>query len=207
MIEDIFESGRKLPVVEEFYSLQGEGYHTGKAAYFVRIGGCDIGCRWCDSVFSWDQSIHPVIKTDELVMRANKFPARAMVVTGGEPLMWNLDYLCSLLEGMKIDSFLETSGAYSLSGKWSWICLSPKKQQPPLQNIYPLANELKVIIADLSDLEWAVKNSKLVSSSCHLFLQPEWSVHKEITPVIIGFIKNNPEWSISLQTHKFIHIP
>lgn len=206
-MEDLFDGGRKLPVVEEFYSLQGEGYHTGKAAYFVRIGGCDIGCSWCDSVFSWDPSIHPVIETDEVVSRANEYPARAVVVTGGEPLMWNMAYLSSLLNEMKIESFLETSGAYPLTGKWNWICLSPKKHFPPIQSIYTYANELKVIISDPADLEWAVMNSKFVGKKCHLFLQPEWSVHREITPVIIEYIKNNPEWSISLQTHKFMHIP
>jgi 7-carboxy-7-deazaguanine synthase len=205
--EDIFEGGKKLPVVEEFYTLQGEGYHTGKAAYFIRIGGCDIGCRWCDTVYSWNYSIHPVTDIKQLIGNAASYPARAVVVTGGEPLMWNLNELCLGLKEARIDTYLETSGVYPLTGIWDWICLSPKKQMKAQKAILDQANELKVIISDESDFEWAIENSKKVNKNCHLYLQPEWSVHKEITPVIIDFIKQNPQWCISLQAHKFMKIP
>ena len=207
MNTDLFEGGKKLPVVEEFYSLQGEGYHTGKAAYFIRIGGCDIGCKWCDSAFTWDPLLHEVIDTRQLISNALQYPAGAVVVTGGEPLMWDLNYLCRGLKDENMEIFLETSGAYPLSGQWDWICLSPKMQNPPIKDICLKADELKVIISNLSDIEWAKENAKLVSSDCHLYLQPEWSVHKEITPVIVEFIGKNPEWRISLQAHKFMRIP
>lgn len=196
-----------LPVAEEFYSLQGEGFHTGKAAYFIRIAGCDLGCSWCDSSFTWDSSLFPEIEVDKIVENANNCPAKTVVVTGGEPLMQDLDYLCKRLKENGITTLLETSGAYPLSGKWDWICLSPKKQAPPLNNIYPLANELKVIVANNSDLNWAMSNAKKVSKNCHLYLQPEWSVHKSITQLIVNFIKQNPQWQISLQSHKFMGIP
>jgi len=208
MIKGVSNTGSlKLPVVEEFYSLQGEGFHTGKAAYFVRIGGCDIGCRWCDSAFTWDPSVFPEKEIESIIENALKYPGRAAVITGGEPLMWNLNYLCDLLKSNGFETFLETSGAYPLSGNWDWICLSPKKQAPPLPELYPLADELKVIIADQDDFDRAVENASLVREDCHLFLQPEWSVHKTITPVIVEFIKQHPEWSISLQAHKFMKIP
>ena len=207
MNKDLFEGGKKLPVVEEFYSLQGEGYHTGKAAYFIRIGGCDIGCKWCDSAFTWDPLLHEVIDTRQLISNALQYPAGAVVVTGGEPLMWDLNYLCRGLKDENMEIFLETSGAYPLSGQWDWICLSPKMQNPPIKDICLKADELKVIISNLSDIEWAKENAKLVSSDCHLYLQPEWSVHKEITPLIVEFIGKNPEWRISLQAHKFMRIP
>jgi len=197
----------KLPVVEEFYSLQGEGFHTGKAAYFVRIGGCDIACQWCDSAFTWDPSLFPEKDDDTIIENALKYPAKAVVVTGGEPLMWNLDILCKVFKNKGFETFLETSGAYPLTGMWDWICLSPKKQAPPKPEIYPLADELKVIIADNPDFDWAKRNAVLVRKNCHLFLQPEWSVHKTMTPLLIDFIKNNPEWRISIQTHKFLKIP
>ena len=208
MSEHLLKNGNiKLPVVEEFYSLQGEGFHTGKAAYFIRIGGCDIGCKWCDSAFTWDASLHPETEVDKIVENASHCKAHAVVVTGGEPLMWNLNYLCSSLKEKKIETFLETSGAYPLTGLWDWICLSPKKQMPPLPDIYKLANELKVIVSDHSDFNWALQNYTLVDNDCHLFLQPEWSVHKTITPAVVEFIKDHPEWRISLQSHKFIRIP
>ena len=207
MNTDLFEGGKKLPVVEEFYSLQGEGYHTGKAAYFIRIGGCDIGCKWCDSAFTWDPLLHEVIDTRQLISNALQYPAGAVVVTGGEPLMWDLNYLCRGLKDENMEIFLETSGAYPLSGQWDWICLSPKMQNPPIKDICLKADELKLIISNLSDIEWAKENAKLVSRDCHLYLQPEWSVHKEITPLIVEFIGKNPEWRISLQAHKFMRIP
>jgi 7-carboxy-7-deazaguanine synthase len=196
-----------LPLVEEFFSLQGEGYHTGKAAYFIRIGGCDVGCNWCDSRFSWNPDIHPMVETDDIIKRVLKSGADSVVVTGGEPLMWNLDYLCSRLIENNINTFIETSGAYPLSGKWDWICLSPKKNMPPVEEICNLAGELKVIIQDKIDFEWAEKNRLKVNEKCKLYLQPEWSRFEQIIPEIVEYVKNNSMWRISLQIHKYMHIP
>ena len=179
----------------------------GKPAYFLRIGGCDIGCSWCDTKISWNPSIHPVLPVDEVVCNIISSGASATVVTGGEPLMYDLDYLCSRLKLHGIETFIETSGAYPLSGTWDWICLSPKIQQPPLAEIYDAANELKVIIAKPEDIDWAVKNAKLVNESCRLYLQPEWSVFISIMPVIVDFVKHETKWSVSIQSHKFMHIP
>lgn len=204
---DLFEGGRKLPVVEEFYSIQGEGYHTGKPAYFLRIGGCDVGCHWCDTKFSWNPKVHPVVETDKIVKNILHCPANALVVTGGEPLLFDLGYLCSEVKQRNIETYLETSGAHELSGKWDWLCLSPKKQLPPITDIYEKADELKVIIETRYDLLWAVENSGLVKDSCILLLQPEWSVYDQILPVIIDFVLENPSWNISIQAHKFMRIP
>jgi 7-carboxy-7-deazaguanine synthase len=201
------EEGETLPLVESFYTIQGEGFHTGKAAYFIRLGGCDVGCSWCDSRFAWDPSIHPMIRTDEIVKQAIQSGTDSVVVTGGEPLMWNLDYLCNELKRNKIDTYIETSGAYPLSGKWDWICLSPKKNMPPSEKNCSLAHELKVIIEEEDDLLWAEKHRKIVTGECKLFLQPEWSRFEKIIPVIVEYIKNNPRWRISLQVHKYMHIP
>jgi organic radical activating enzyme len=197
----------KLPLVEEFFSLQGEGYHTGRAAYFIRIGGCDVGCSWCDSRFSWNKAIHPAVDADTLIDNAVNSGTDSVVVTGGEPLMWNLDYLCKGLKNKNISTFIETSGAYSLSGEWDWICLSPKKNMPPVFEICNIADELKVIIQEKSDFEWAEKYRLLVNNKCRLFLQPEWSRFETIVPEIIEYIKKNPVWRISLQVHKYMHIP
>jgi 7-carboxy-7-deazaguanine synthase len=196
-----------LPLVEEFFSLQGEGYHTGKAAYFIRIGGCDVGCSWCDSRFSWNPKLHPMVSADEIIERVVESGTDSVVVTGGEPLMWNLDYLCSGLKINKIKTFIETSGAYKLSGKWDWICLSPKQNMPPVDEICSVADELKVIIQDSGDFIWAEKYRKMVNEDCRLFLQPEWSRFEKITPEIVLYIKKNPFWRISLQSHKYMHIP
>ncbi|MFC2090104.1 7-carboxy-7-deazaguanine synthase QueE [Bacteroidota bacterium] len=204
---DIFEGGKKIPLVEEFYTLQGEGYHTGKAAYFIRVGGCDVGCSWCDTKFSWNPDLHPVVDIEEIVDRAIIYPAGAVVVTGGEPLMTDMGPLTKSLKQKGIQTFLETSGAYPLSGVWDWICLSPKKKLPPVASIHESAHELKVIIADESDIEWAIEHSGLVSDSCKLFLQPEWSNRENILPLIIEFAMEHPAWSISLQAHKYMHIP
>jgi 7-carboxy-7-deazaguanine synthase len=206
-ISDNTSTGNKLPLVEEFFSLQGEGYHTGKAAYFIRIGGCDVGCSWCDSRFSWNPAIHPLVETDDIINRVVNTHADSVVVTGGEPLMWNLDYLCDRLKKNKISTFIETSGAYPLSGHWDWICLSPKKNMPPVEGIWNKANELKVIIQDGSDFEWAEKNRLIVNENCRLYLQPEWSRFEQIIPEIVEYVKNNPAWRISLQVHKYMHIP
>jgi organic radical activating enzyme len=204
---ELKSAGIWLPVVEEFFSLQGEGFHTGKAAYFIRLGGCDIGCSWCDSRFSWNPDMHPLIETGTLIGRVIDSGADSVVVTGGEPLMWNLDLLCTGLKSKNISTFIETSGAYPLSGSWDWICLSPKKNMPPVDDICIIADELKVIIQDKSDFEWAEKYHWMVNEKCKLFLQPEWSRFDTIIPEIVGYIKNNPAWRISLQVHKYMHIP
>lgn len=204
---DNISNGATLPVVEEFFSLQGEGFQTGKAAYFIRLGGCDIGCSWCDSRFSWNPRLHPVVETASIIDRVIDSGADSVVVTGGEPLMWTLDLLCNGLKNNNISTFIETSGAYPLSGKWDWICLSPKKNMPPTDEICKVANELKVIIQDNSDFEWAEKYSGMVTAECRLFLQPEWSRFDAIIPEIVNYIKKNPKWRISLQVHKYMHIP
>lgn len=209
MINKSFASsdGTSLPLVEEFFSLQGEGYHTGKPAYFIRLGGCDVGCSWCDSRFSWNPNLHPMVETDVIIEHVLKSGSDSVVVTGGEPLMWNLGYLCSALKEKNICTYLETSGAYDLSGEWDWICLSPKKNLPPVNKIYKVSDELKVIIEDACDFEWAEKYRGMVSSKCKLFLQPEWSRFETIIPEIVEYIKRNPFWRISLQVHKYMHIP
>jgi 7-carboxy-7-deazaguanine synthase len=199
--------GLELPLVEDFFTVQGEGWHTGKAAYFIRLGGCDVGCSWCDSRFSWDPELHPLMKTDEIIERAVGSGADSVVITGGEPLMWNLDYLCSGLKLNKICTFIETSGAYPLSGKWDWICLSPKRNIPPSENICRKADELKVIIETSNDFLWAEKYRKLVNRNCRLFLQPEWSRFENIIQEIVDYVRRNPSWRISLQAHKYMHIP
>jgi 7-carboxy-7-deazaguanine synthase len=204
---DSSSEGKSLPVVEEFFTLQGEGYQTGKAAYFIRIGGCDVGCSWCDSRFSWNPKLHPVVQTDDIIGNVIKSGTDSVVVTGGEPLMWNLDYLCAGLKERNINTFIETSGAYPISGKWDWICLSPKKNMPPVGNICQVADELKVIIQTVNDFSWAEKYRSLVNSECKLFLQPEWSRFDAIVPKIVEYVKNNPVWRISLQAHKYMHIP
>jgi 7-carboxy-7-deazaguanine synthase len=191
--------GARLPLVEEFFTLQGEGYQTGKAAYFIRLGGCDVGCSWCDSRFSWNPDIHPMVVTETIVENAVNSGADSVVVTGGEPLMWNLDFLCSELKRRNICTFIETSGGYKLSGKWDWICLSPKKNMPPTAEVCLAADELKVIIQDSSDYEWAEKYRSMV--------QPEWSKFETVIPEIVAYIKKNPAWRISLQVHKYMHIP
>jgi len=208
-----FESMTKVsttiqyPVMESFYTLQGEGYHQGKAAYFIRLGGCDVGCVWCDVKESWDASKHPVQTIAEIVSAASAWPGRLAVITGGEPLMHNLDELTNALHAAGFQTNIETSGAWPVSGSWDWICLSPKKFKAPLPEILPLANELKIVIYNKSDFEWAEKYAALVSPACKLFLQPEWSKSTIVTPLIIEYIKDNPRWEFSLQLHKYIHVP
>jgi 7-carboxy-7-deazaguanine synthase len=193
--------------MEEFYTLQGEGFHTGRAAYFVRIGGCDVGCHWCDSEESWNSAKYPPVPTDLIIRHAASSPSKSIVITGGEPLLYNLDYLCKGLHREGIRTFLETSGSARLSGEWDWICLSPKEDAPPLKEIFPMANELKVIIEDPDDFSWAEQNARQVSSTCILFLQPEWSRRDTMIPVIVDYIQLHPEWRISLQSHKYMRIP
>ena len=201
------EKGKMLPLMEEFYTIQGEGYNSGKAACFIRIGGCDVGCHWCDVKESWDASIHPLTLTDTIVYNCNQYPAKAVVVTGGEPSMYQLDYLTLELKKKNILTYVETSGAYLLTGEWDWICLSPKKTKPPLSSIFDTANELTVIVHNKNDFEWAEKNAALVNKNCKLYLQPEWSKQEQIMPLIVDYVMNNPKWNISLQTHKYMNIP
>lgn len=201
------DSGIKLPIIEKFYSIQGEGYHTGKAAYFIRIAGCDIACDWCDTKFSWNNHPEWLMKVEEIVEIASKYPAKAVVVTGGEPLSYNLDMLCDSLKEKEIETYLETCGAYELTGNWNWICLSPKMQNPPVADIYNKADELKVIIQNTNDFIWAEENAKKVNKNCKLFLQPEWSMFGEIIEDVVSYVKENPKWNISIQAHKFMHIP
>jgi organic radical activating enzyme len=203
----IISDGILLPVVEEFFSLQGEGFHTGKAAYFIRLGGCDIGCSWCDSRFAWNPDMHPMVNTKTIIDHVIDSGADSVVVTGGEPLMWKLDLLCDCLKNKNISTFIETSGGYPLSGTWDWICLSPKKNMPPDSKICKVADELKVIVQDKSDFEWAEKYRGMVNNKCRLYLQPEWSRFDYIIPEIVSYIKKNPVWKISLQVHKYMHIP
>ena len=207
MSHQVPEDGTLLPLMEEFYTIQGEGYNTGKAAYFIRLGGCDVGCHWCDVKESWNAEIHPLTAADQIVANAEKHPGKAVVITGGEPLIYNLDYLTAQLQIRGIKTFIETSGAYPLSGSWDWICLSPKKFKAHLPSVCTVAGELKVIVFNKSDFEFAEQNAKLVSPGCKLYLQPEWSKASEMTPLIIQYVMANPKWEISLQTHKFLNIP
>lgn len=200
-------SGKMLPIMEEFYSIQGEGFNVGKAAYFIRIGGCDVGCHWCDVKESWDPTVHPLVETNKVIANVASFPAQSVVITGGEPLMYPLDHLTQQLAQNGVSVFLETSGAYPLTGVWHWICLSPKKNAPPLKEVYHRADELKVIVYNKNDFEWAEQHAKEVGSECKLYLQPEWSSAKKMLPQIINYVMENPKWNISLQTHKFMQIP
>lgn len=196
-----------LPVMESFYTIQGEGYHQGKAAYFVRLGGCDVGCVWCDVKESWDATRHPKIEIKNIVGDALNHPGRLAVITGGEPLMHNCIELTDELHRAGFTTNIETSGSFPLSGDWDWICLSPKKFKAPLPEILPLANELKVVIFNKSDFSWAEKYAEMVSGDCKLYLQPEWEKSASVTPMIIDYILKNPKWEFSLQIHKYIHVP
>jgi len=201
------EEGLLLPVMEMFYSIQGEGYNTGKAAFFIRVGGCDVGCNWCDVKESWDASVHPLTPIEQIVDNVLGYTARSVVITGGEPLLYNLDPLCRLLKSHNISIFLETSGTCPLSGTFDWICVSPKSQFTPRPEMLQLADELKVIVCDGSDLEWAEQNLLFVKQKCLLYLQPEWSRFQKTLPAIVDYILKNPRWMISLQSHKFMNIP
>ena len=200
-------SSRLLPVMEHFYTIQGEGFHQGKAAYFIRLGGCDVGCVWCDVKDSWDGGKHPLRSVNELVEEVKKTEASMVVITGGEPLMHDLNELTQRLRSEGLQTNIETSGSSPLTGDWDWICLSPKKFKAPLPEILPLANELKVIIFNKSDFDWAEKYAQLVSPSCRLYLQPEWDKSAQMMPMIVEYIKANPKWELSLQIHKFINVP
>ncbi len=205
--QTLLDEGKLLPLMEEFYTIQGEGYNTGKAAYFIRIGGCDVGCHWCDVKESWNAKIHPLTSVDTIIKTVLESNTPAIVVTGGEPLIYNLDYLTSLFKQHGIQTFIETSGAYPLSGYWDWICLSPKKTMLPKEEIYKAAHELKVIVFNKHDFSWAEEQAEKVSGNCYLYLQPEWSKRNDIMPLIVEYIKENPRWMVSLQTHKYMNIP
>jgi 7-carboxy-7-deazaguanine synthase len=199
--------GLHLPLVEEFYSIQGEGCNTGRAAYFIRVGGCDIGCSWCDTKYAWTADMHPMVDINVIVSNVIAAGADSVVVTGGEPLMWNMSPLCELLKMKGIRTYLETSGAYPLSGSWDWITLSPKKGSPPMQEIWLMADELKVIIGNGTDFDAAEGYRYRVGPECRLLLQPEWSRYTEMIAAITEYVKRNTQWTVSLQAHKFMHIP
>lgn len=205
--EDTLMAEATLPLMEAFYTLQGEGSHQGRAAYFIRLGGCDVGCVWCDVKESWSADAHPKVAVEEIVKQAAQFPGRLAVVTGGEPLMYPLDYLTERLHAAGFETNIETSGAHPLSGQWDWICFSPKKFKAPHPDIYGRANELKVVIFNKSDFAWAEEHAALVSPDCRLYLQPEWDRSERMLPEIVEYIKEHPKWRISLQVHKFMQIP
>jgi len=206
--QSVIGEGKQLPLMEEFYTIQGEGFHTGKPAYFVRIGGCDVGCHWCDVKESWDASKHPLSAADSIISNAMKHPAKAVVITGGEPCMYNLKYITQQFKENNIQTFLETSGAYEITGEWDWICISPKKNMPVLKQNFKKASELKVIIHNKDDFRFAEENAKLLPNSmAKTFLQPEWSKSKEMLPLIVDYVMQHPRWMISLQSHKYIGIP
>ena len=204
---DLLDEGKILPIMEEFYTIQGEGFHTGTAAYFIRIGGCDVGCHWCDVKESWDASVHPLVDVSKVVDNAANQPAKTVVITGGEPMMFNLAYLTGQLSAKGLKVHIETSGAHPFSGKFDWVCLSPKKTAPPHEEYYQRADELKVIIHNRHDFAWAIEHAEKVKAECLLFIQPEWSKREEIMPQIVDFVMKNPRWNVSLQSHKYMNIP
>ena len=204
---NIIPSTFQLPVMEQFYTLQGEGFYQGQAAYFIRLAGCDVGCVWCDVKESWDVGKHLIYKIEDLLSNIKRTPAGIVVITGGEPLMHDLTELTAQLKKEGLRTHIETSGSSSLSGSWDWITLSPKKFKAPLPEVIPYANELKVIVFNNSDFAWAEKYAAKVSATCKLYLQPEWSKAAIVTPFIIDYIKAHPQWQLSLQIHKYINVP
>ena len=195
-----------LPLMEEFYTIQGEGFHKGTAAYFIRIGGCDVGCHWCDVKESWDAGLHPPTHVGQIIEKAAA-SSKTVVVTGGEPLTWNMDHLTKGLKALSCQTHIETSGAYPVTGEWDWICLSPKKIKLPVDEIYPMANELKMIVFNKSDFKFAEEQAAKVGENCILYLQPEWSNREKMMPLIVDYVMKNPKWKVSLQTHKYLNIP
>lgn len=193
--------------MEHFYTIQGEGYHQGRAAYFVRLGGCDVGCVWCDVKESWDAAAHPQMTVEEIIAPIDQTKAPMVVITGGEPLMHDLEPLINALQDKGYAVNIETSGSHPMTGHADWICLSPKKFKAPLPEVLPLAHELKVVVYNKSDFAWAEQHAAMVSPYCRLYLQPEWSKAAEMTPLIIDYVKENPKWEISLQIHKYINVP
>ena len=197
----------ELPIMEHFYSIQGEGFYTGRAAYFIRLAGCDVGCVWCDVKESWDVEGHPIHSIEEIINKVKSTSTDFVVLTGGEPAMYNLNQLVDSLKELGIETAIETSGCYQLNGNIDWYCFSPKKFKAPTDEAYQKANELKVVIFHESDLAWAEEHASKVDRNCMLYLQPEWSRQERILPQIIDYVKSNPTWRISLQTHKFMQIP
>lgn len=202
----LVEQGKMLPLMEAFYTIQGEGYHKGTAAYFIRIGGCDVGCHWCDVKESWNPKLHPPTPVEQMVENAVS-KSSVVVITGGEPLTWDMTEVTGRLkeEGAKVH--IETSGAYKLTGTWDWICLSPKKRKLPKPEIYEIASELKMIIYNKDDFRFAEEQASKVNEDCILYLQPEWSNREKMMPLIVDYVMNNPKWKVSLQTHKYLSIP
>lgn len=206
-MELTFNDGKNLPVMESFYTLQGEGFHSGRAAYFIRFSGCDVGCVWCDVKESWETQPEQVKSIDEIVNWVVTYPSKFVVLTGGEPAMYNLNELVEKLKENKMYVAIETSGVYPLNGSVDWYTFSPKKFKKPCEQAYEKADELKVVIYNKSDFKWALEHQVKVNSNCLLYLQPEWSKLDEMTPLIVDFIKENPDWKMSLQSHKYINIP
>ena len=202
----LVDMGLLLPLMEEFYTIQGEGFHKGTAAYFIRVGGCDVGCHWCDVKESWNAETHPPTDIDHIVENAAKY-SDTIVVTGGEPLTWDMGPLTEKLKARNLKTHIETSGAYTLTGTWDWICLSPKKNKLPFGRIYDEAHELKVIVYNKHDLIFAEEQAAQTNKDCILYLQPEWSVREKVTPLIVEYVMKNPKWKVSLQTHKYLNIP
>lgn len=205
-IIDLVEKGTMLPLMEEFYTIQGEGFHKGTAAYFIRVGGCDVGCHWCDVKESWNAATHPPTAIEAIVNNASKY-SDTIVITGGEPLTWNMNPITTALKEKGLNIHIETSGAYPLTGIWDWICLSPKKNKLPTKEVYSVAHELKMIVYNKHDLVFAEEQAAKVGKECMLFLQPEWSVRDKVTPMIVDYVMANPKWKVSLQTHKYLNIP
>jgi organic radical activating enzyme len=205
-VKELVDQGKMLPLMEEFYTIQGEGYHKGTAAYFIRVGGCDVGCHWCDVKESWNPAINPPTAIDSIADNAANY-SQTIVITGGEPLMWDMDPLTQLLKSKGVDTHIETSGAYPLSGTWDWICLSPKKMKLPTPEVYKAAHELKVIIFNKDDFRFAEEQAAKVSEHCKLYLQPEWSKRDKMIPQIVDYVMEHPKWVVSLQTHKYLNIP
>lgn len=197
----------KLPIMEIFYSIQGEGFHSGKPAVFVRLGGCDVGCHWCDVKESWDENDHPFMEIPEIVKEVSKHPTKIVIITGGEPLMYNLDVLTENLRNHGYQTHLETSGVYTITGQWDWVTFSPKKFKKPDPSIFNKASELKAIVFNKSDFAFAESFTQEVTDKCLFYLQPEWSKSDQMTPIIIDYVKDHPQWNISLQTHKYLNIP
>lgn len=197
----------ELPVMEAFYTIQGEGYHQGKAAYFIRLGGCDVGCVWCDVKESWNADNHPRLSIKQITRDLLNTPAPIAVITGGEPFMHHLGMLTTALQEQNIRTHIETSGSYPVTGTWNWICVSPKKFKAPLPEVLARADELKVVIYHPSDFKWAEQHAASVSQHCKLYLQPEWSKAQQVTPLIVEYIKQHPRWELSLQVHKYINVP
>lgn len=207
MQTQVTASTTALPLMEDFYTIQGEGFYQGSAAYFIRLAGCDVGCVWCDVKDSWDASLYPTVSVSEMTRRAQASGGGMVVITGGEPAMYDLQALTASLHAAGLRTHIETSGAYALTGTWDWVCFSPKKFKAPDPSVYAAADELKIIIYNRHDFDWAEQFASKVTPACKLFLQPEWSVEKKILPEIIDYVKANPRWSVSLQVHKYMDIP